>query len=88
MAGSEWAKGIDKGEFYISLCRVLRGGEQIMENFVGYFMDSDSTVNKMGSHLRFLSMGVTGSDFDSQSIILATIRNEVKSDKARIRSTS
>lgn len=88
MAGSEWAKGIDKGELYIRLCSVLRGGEQSMEDFVGYFMESDSTVNEMGSHLSFLSMGVTGSDFHSQSIILATIRNEVKSDKARIRSTS
>lgn len=77
MVESEWAKGMDKGELYISLCSVLRGGEKIMEDPVGHFMESESILNKIGGHFSFLSMEMTGYDFHSQSIILATIRIKV-----------
>lgn len=32
---------------------MLRGGEQVMEDSTGYFMEFDSILNEMESHFRF-----------------------------------
>ena len=53
MTGSEWPKGTDNRELYLSLCSMLRGGEQVMEDSTGYFMEFDSILNEMESHFRF-----------------------------------